>query len=978
MDHLATHHQGQDDYQAAYDYAWRQVALDPLREEAHRQVMRSLAASGHRSQALAQYESCRQTLADELGVEPSQETTALYEQIRDSQQAQKLARPGQVAPEISPRPPAPPRPRHNLPARITPLVGREAELAALPRLLNDPDQRLITILGPSGIGKTRLAVETAAAQMAHYTHGVYLVRLAPLESADLIVSAIVEALNFPLSGRSSPKQQLIDYLRQKQMLLVLDNFEHLLSGSPPLGEIEGGPIFVTELLQAAPDLKILVTSRARLQVQGEQLFPLEGIEVPRPGEATLPTEALQTGAIRLFLQSARRLVPDFEITAENVRDVIQICRLVEGTPLAILLAAAWVAVLTPAEILAEIGRGFDFLASDLRDVEARQQSLRAVFGHSWRLLTEREQTIFAQLSVFRGGFTREAAAAVTEASPRDLLALVNKSLLHHTPAGRYEIHELLRQYAEEHLNKDKVGETGAPADENSAVYAVRHRHSAYYTTFLQQREADLKGARQQAALAEILADGENVRTAWQWAAAQGQIEWLDRALESLGCFYEWRGRNHEGKAACQLAIEKLESAQSVTKLRVLVRLFAWQGTFSRRTNIEQAEHLVRQSLALLGQPELAQQDTRSEQAFALRQMGVITAESDYQEALRLYQQSLRLYQALGDDWATANVQDVLGWTFQHLGQPDKAVQLLSQSLELRGTLDDKRGIANSLHGLSYLALSKGQLEEAEQMTRQSLALFREIGDRGLLARGLLNLGTILVRVGKFSEGQSLLGECLQVYEDLGLPNPIALSNTWQGYAKMHLGRYEQARTQLQKGLTLFRKIGNPTLTGLSLRFLALVLLTDAAYAEASSLFRESDVFPREQGYLTDLSYNQAMSAYAAYGLGNLPQAQQHLAEALRIAVEIRFVGVLFFALPAIALLLAEWGEPERAVELYTLPRHHFLMVANSRWFEEIVGQHITAAVATLPPQVVAAAQARGRARDLWETAEALLVELEGE
>ncbi|MCP4589222.1 MAG: hypothetical protein GY842_00620, partial [bacterium] len=359
---------------------------------------------------------------------------------------------------------------NNLPVQPTPFVGREAVLAEIAGRLHDPDCRLLTLLGPGGSGKTRLALETGAAQLDNYSHGVWFVPLAALQSVDAIVPTVARALGFSFyadaggSAGPDPQQQLLDYLRQKTMLIIMDNYEHLLSPlNPPMGGTKGGDL-VTDILKTAPDVKVLATSRARLNVQGEQLFPVAGMNFP--AKDTLE-QAAQYSAIKLFLGSARRVQPDFELTPANLADVARICRLVQGMPLGILLAAGWIEMLTPAEIAAEIGTSLDFLETDVRDVPARHRSMRAVFDHSWNLLTERERQVLHGLSVFRGGCTREAAQEITGASLRELMALVRKSLLHRASGGRYEMHELLRQYSAERLDQ-------SPTESE----AVRDRHSA--------------------------------------------------------------------------------------------------------------------------------------------------------------------------------------------------------------------------------------------------------------------------------------------------------------------------------------------------------------------------------------------------------------------------------------------------------------------------------------------------------------------
>jgi predicted ATPase/DNA-binding CsgD family transcriptional regulator len=371
----------------------------------------------------------------------------------------------------------------NLPVWLTPFVGREGEMAAIGERLEDPDCRLLTLVGPGGIGKTRLAVEAARVHGESFVDGVFFVSLAPLHSADAIVPTVAQSLGFSFYAASGvgagaggddvePRQQLLEYLRHKSMLLVMDNFEHLL----------GGAGLVTDLLKTALGVKIAVTSRTRLNMQGEHLFPVGGMDYPEE-TALHEGEPIVSSAVRLFLHSAQRVRPGFEPTADDLAQIGRICRLVEGMPLATELAAGLVLVLDLAEIAIEIEQSLDILETDLRDVPKRQQSVRATLDQSWRLLTERQQEVLAGLSVFRGDFAREAARQVIGASLRELMALVNMSLLQRTSTGRFTIHELLRQYTVEQL------EASGMAD------AVRGRHSEYYMNALYRHRLDLTGCR---------------------------------------------------------------------------------------------------------------------------------------------------------------------------------------------------------------------------------------------------------------------------------------------------------------------------------------------------------------------------------------------------------------------------------------------------------------------------------------------------
>jgi predicted ATPase/DNA-binding SARP family transcriptional activator len=987
---LAERDEARGAYERAQGYAWRQLEVDPAHEEAHRRLMRLLALDGQRSAALAQYESCRRTLAEELGVEPGAETTALYERIRDGTLEGRADRPA---------------PLHNLPARTLPLIGRKAELAEVVRLLRTPACRLLTLVGPGGIGKTHLALEAATSLLSDdqddlFAHGVYWVSLAPLRSVETIVPTIAQALNLVFYGGREPRQQLLDYLRPKTILLVLDNAEHLLwDRASPQRSVDVASL-VRDILHAAPSVKVLTTSRARLKVQDEHLFAVAGLEYPKEGKGPLfdLTEDLATySAVELFLQIARRERPDWVAASQDLAQIARICSLVQGMPLAILMAAAWMEMLTPAEIVSHMlggmsakpgtpgprtpapGPDIDFLEAPWRDLPERQRSMRAVLGHSWSLLQERERAICRGLSVFRGSFTYRAARQVTGATLRDLMALANRSLLFRAPTpmaassgkfqveGRYEMHELMRQYAAERLSE-------LPAVEDQ----VRDAHCATYASTSQGWEPNLKGPRQRATLAEIEADIENVRAAWHWAVERRQVERLDQAAGGLCHFYERRGRYQEGEVLCRMAVDKLavpsDRGTAVVDLRVLAKVLAWQGVFT--PGLDSSLQLLQRSLALLDSPALADQDVRQEKAFVLKHIGWITFDSDLERAARLAERSLSLYRALDDRWGVVSV--LHDWAFARygLGALGEARRLLEESLELSRALGDPWEIGISLGLLGHVTVDLGLLDETERLMREGERVRQEIGGQADLAQVTLQHGWVLFLLGELTQACSLLADSLTRFKNLGYTGFIhAYAYAILSSTEAHLGRYERARAHGQAGLALAQDIAFQWGRGLCLAILGWVALAEGAYADARALLQESathlEVSPRWALHPT-----LAVLGYAALGLGQGAQAQEHLCEVLRSAAALGSHRSLTFALPGIALLLSEEGEVEGAIELYALAsRHPF--VANSRWFEDVVGKHIAAAAATLPPEVVAAAQERGRARDLDVTVRELLDELGG-
>lgn len=498
---LVVKHLEREEYAAGIEYANRLLAIEPWREETHRHLMLLYARSRQRSAALAQYERCKHVLRAELGADPLPETTALYERIFSAAAS----------------------PPHNLPPQLTPLIGREQELAQIAALLQNPAAQLITLVGSGGIGKTRLALHVAERAIdpetnleAPLTDGVFFIPLADAAATNddtrgALIQTIADALGLELKSKLPPQAQLLNYWREKSLLLVLDNFEQFVSEARALNDI----------LRYAPRVRVLVTSRVRLNLKHEYLLEIGGLEYPVL--RGLPLDAmLDYSGVSLFVQCACRTNPDFHLTLENAADVARICALVEGAPLGIELAASWLRMLSPREIAAEIESGLDFLVTTAQDTPERHRSVRAVFEYSWNLLSPGEQQMFRSLAVFRGGFDREAAAQVVGASLPVLAGLVDKSLLRRSAVGRYAIHELLHLYAEEKL---AAGEA-----ENERVHDA---HCHYFAALLVRHQAQLQSEDVTSALATLGAERENVRAAWNWAVRHRRIEEMNLFMEVL-------------------------------------------------------------------------------------------------------------------------------------------------------------------------------------------------------------------------------------------------------------------------------------------------------------------------------------------------------------------------------------------------------------------------------------------------------------
>jgi predicted ATPase/DNA-binding CsgD family transcriptional regulator len=624
----------------------------------------------------------------------------------------------------------------NLPLQPTPFVGRTDELADITALLADPACRLLTLVGPGGIGKTRLAIEAASEAQDLFPDGVWFAALQPVTSTVFLVSALADALSLAFYGQEDPRTQLLHWLRPKTLLLVADNFEHLLDDANLL----------TEIVETAPRVKLLVTSRERLNLREEWVRTVPAMAVP-DNDHTVDLDRYD--AVRLFVERARQVRGDFVPDRER-QHVIRICRLVEGLPLAIELAAARMRALSCEQIAAELQHSTNVLTTSLRNVPERHRDMYVVFEPCWSRLTHTQRDVFMRLSAFRGGFTREAAEHIAGASLDMLTILGDKSLLRVTPTGRYEMHELVRQYGEAQL-KEFPGEWEH----------VQDRHCAYYTEFLHLQEVALKGPDQIDALTRIDQEIDNVRAAWHWAVTNRRSLDITNALHSLTLFYHIRSRFVEGYHLFSIAVERFRPTKTVL-LGQLILLQGWFAHFHGRC-CGQPRRLLSEGVSIL--QEFGALDTMPVAESIL--LFYVQGPEDYTQLQHLYRQNLAAFRVRADPWGAA-------WTLMALGMLERGAQryetahtYLQQSAEIYRQLGSAWASVWALHGLGWLLLDMGRYEDACHYYQDSIEINREAGDVSGVLFGHLGLSLLMFKQRAYQASRHHLDQALHVFEGQG-------------------------------------------------------------------------------------------------------------------------------------------------------------------------------------------------------------------
>jgi predicted ATPase len=841
-----------------------------------------------------------------------------------------------------------PPPLRELPTEITPFIGRKTELAKLAQLLSDETVRLITILAPGGMGKSRFALEASRQAAADsgafeqtrreamkFASGVFFVSLAPLESFELVPTVIGEVIGLRVQRGSSPTEQLLAQLRDKDMLLVLDNFEHVLESAG----------LVDAILRAAPRVVVLTTSRERLGLSSETVFELGGMLAAGPGASSAEQGS---AAVDLFLAHARRMRPDFELSGETAEPVAQICRLVGGMPLGIVLSASWINVLAPREIAQEIGKNLDFLETELRDVPKRQRSLRAAFDYSWNRLDEASRGVFSALCVFRGGFTRSAAEAVAGASLRALSMLTSKSLIHRdADSGRYEIHAVLRQYAEEKL-------AATPANHER----ILDLHAGYYAEFLEERTGDREPV---AALDELKAEIDNVRAAWKHMLLCRNLKRIAGAIYALEDYYRRHASFVEAEITFAAAVQAL-GAQPATPSDEQTRLLGLSlrlqaGQCSAQGNDREAFDLGTRALSLLD----ASIHTR-ERAQVLLLIGESRALlGEREQGVQSLEQCIQLLRAANDGdgagWALITLGNVLAWDGVYARAEHPFREIISAQVA-----PSRVQLLAGLIGLGLVRVGRGEFEDGRQLLARGLRMNEEFRDTSAELSGLMTLARAEQSLGRYSEAERLAKSCLNLAREYGATGQETWSFITLGNILRDQRLFADARTCFEHAQALLKGVDDPRrAAALRLSWAELALLQGEPAVAQANLAGALDWFERH-----DIVWGTVQArcglGYLACHAGDFDSARERFAPALTTALAQDARPLAHRAAAGVASWLRGTGSPERSVEVLARIRtdpatEHFTRKLR-------VEPLLTELESELSPEAFSAALQRGNALDL--------------
>jgi predicted ATPase len=671
--------------------------------------------------------------------------------------------------------------RNNLPLQPTPLIGREKEVSEVRDLLGGEETRMLTLTGPGGIGKTRLALQAAADLLDDFPDGTFFAPLATLSEAELLIPAVAETLGVRETAEQPLDESLKDYLHERRLLLVLDNFEQVLEAAPQ----------VTELFAEAPGLKVLATSHTPLRLYGEKAYAVPPLSVPDVRHLPDLKALSQYEAVRLFIERAKSAKVDFEVTDESAPAVAEICVRLDGLPLAIELAAARITMLPPRAMLQRLSSRLKLLTGGARDLPERQRTLRGTIEWSHALLDEGEQLLFGRLAVFSGGRTLEAIEAICDAEgdlPVDAFegvsSLLDKSLIRQEEGlegePRFVMLETVHEFA-----REKLGQS-AGAEE------IKRAHAQYFLTLAEEANPELKGPDQLEWLERLEVEHDNMRAALSWALERTEVELALKLGGALWLFWLLRDYHSEGRRWLEEALA-IEGAGSPGSRAMALAGAGWLAT--EQGDLDRAKQTCEEGLALL---EHEAREASEAKLNLLSCLGFMAWQrEELGQASELLEEGLALSREMSDTWWLAYSLFLLALVPQSLGDYERATELYEESMDLFRELGDKQFLAFCLNNLAMMVYSQGDLGRAAQLTEESVALKREFGNRGGVSMGLYNLGWITLLQDDFGRANDLYGESLSLSWDTGL-NPLVQS-ALEGFACLAGAQGEAERAGLLWG-----------------------------------------------------------------------------------------------------------------------------------------------------------------------------------
>lgn len=890
LQNLAVAYEQRGNTKLAERYATYLLRLDPYNETVVRQLMAIQFKTGRRSAAKQTYENLLEVLHSELGVEPEEKTSALFTRIIENDTLEPVTALSET---------------HHFPTQFTPFLGRKSELSQIQALMEDPENRLLTIVGPGGIGKTRLAIEAAkkAAGSGLFPDGIYFANLSAIEHVDLLPVVLATTLDIVSQGGATTEEQLLEFLQVRKCLLVFDNFE----------QVSGGEDLVAKLLNRAPDLTLLVTSLKVLHLRAERTIRIEGLAFPEQDcqeqEPFNLARIMSYDAVRLFIQSARLVRPDYALTAENIRPIIRITSLTQGLPLALEITASWVRLLKTDTIAEKIEHSLDLLTSPLKDLPERHQSMTSIFDYSWNLLTPEEQLSLVQLSVFRGSFSLTTALAVAKITITDVVVLMDKSLLQTPTTGHYALHELLRQYIQ---GKFQVL-TGGKALE----LTVRRNHSNHYLNLVANAEKDFYGAKPYAAANMLRQRLSNITQAWNWAVEHceqpEQMESILCSAAGLGRFYSFLGLSGEGERVMSDALARIESKKTAGSLPekpfalLSSCLLYWKAVFLNRLgHIDDAIQTAEMALILAEENPSGAAEVKS----LLGQMLPGIGQFDRAEACQ--EEALSFFEKAGDRHSAAVALGRLGVTRWRRANYSQAIIDLNKALGLQEALGDIGAAAELNRSIAGIYYEQEDFKNAKLYVERARNLHEEVGDFVGVARTNGNLALLYQKAGQYELALEFNQKELVIYREIGDLQGVELTFGNRGALYLQMGKLDEAIAAYQEALRLSRKLGLVWNQARSLSALAYIWYSQGDYKQADEFYKESIPVLREHGAKYYVIFPLLGQARIFIAEGQLDKAQNTIEEAIAIAEQVKVKAYIFQSRVMLIRLEGERGNQDIA------------------------------------------------------------------